>query len=248
VCQVKALVFRPIRKYERVNMRKFLKRLRKGIRTACLTTALATCWGVGQTAQVSAAPVEVRFSGTVSPVVNNVSHLFIIYSLGSSSIEDPLSAIQLGDFSAGQTTAFSVVTTMDVGSYDNLWWYVAGLYGNTTGGEYSEGVNGITLGIDASEGDSWSSYFSPSEADIFTHLLNDNPGNLPSFNWSWDGWYFSGYSGGIEITGSSTLFDFSVASNNGQINFESEIVPEPITIVLLGTGGFFVLRRRRDND
>ena len=226
-------------------MRRILRRLRKGIKTACLTALLATCWQAGQPAQVSAATVTIQFSGTVSPAVNNISHLFLIYGIGYSSIDYALSAVKLGDFPAGETTPFTVFTTTNAYSIDNLWWYTAGLYGDISRGEYSEGINGVTLGIDALEGDPWSSYFSSSEAIIFNHLLNDNPGNLPSFGESWNGWYFS-ISDGLEITASSVLFDFSTASNNGQISFESQIVPEPVTIVLLGAGGPFVLYRRRN--
>ncbi len=226
-------------------MRKILRRLRKGIKTACLAAVLATCWQVGQPAEVSAATVTVQFSGTVSPAVNDISHLFIIYGLGYSSIETPFGAIQLGDFSAGQTTAFTAFTTTNAQSYYNLYWYAAGLYGDVSGEQYVEGINGVNLGITASEGDPWSSYFSSSEASIFTHLLDDNPDNIPWFTGGLDGWHFGGVTGGLEITDSSVLFDFSTASNNGEISFESQIVPEPVTIVLLGAGGLFVLYRRR---
>jgi len=161
-----------------VNVRRFLKRLRKGIRTACLTAVLATCWQVGQPAQALATTVPVNFSGTVSPTDNDISNLFFIYGTGYSSIGYPLGAVKLGDFLAGETTPFSALAM--VSDSATMWWYTAGLYGDISGGGYNESINGVTLGITASEGDSWSTYFSQDEATTFTHLLNDDPGQLPA--------------------------------------------------------------------
>jgi len=222
-------------------MRRFLKRLRKGIRTACLTAVLATCWQVGQPAQALATIVPVRFSGTVSPAENDVSHLFLIYGTGYSSIGN-IWAVKLGDFLVGQTNPFSVtVTTHDAQS---LFWFVAGLYGDISSGQYTEGTNGVTAGVYATEGDLWDEHISINEATFFTDLLNDDSGKLASYA-TWRHPWHVDYLAGLEITASSPLFDFSQASNNGQISFESQIVPEPVTIVLLGTGGLFVLYRRR---
>ena len=227
-------------------MRKFLKRLRKGIRTSCLTAVLATCWQVGQLAPALATTVPVQFSGTVSPADTDISHLFFIYGTGYSSIGYPLGAVKLGDFLAGQTTPFSVLTI--VSDSRTMWWYTAALYGDISGGEYNESINGVTLGITASEGDSWSTYFSSQdEATTFTHLLNDDPGQLPAQGWSWSGWEFD-FDNGVEITDSRVLFDFTTASANGEIYIESEIVPEPLTLLLFGSGGIYVLCRRRQKD
>lgn len=225
-------------------MRSFLKQLRKGFKTACLTAALATCWQVGQTAEVMATPIEIQISGAVAPVTNDLSHLYFIYGTGYSSLFGPLDAVLLGDFTAGQTTPFSVTTTIN--DNETLWWYTASVYGDVSGGTYSEGTNGVTLGINASEGDPWSSYsYSYDEADFFDDILNDIPENLPEYSSIWNGWNGEQYSAGVEIADSSILYDFSTASSNGTITISTEIVPEPTTIVLLGTGGFFTLRRRK---
>ncbi len=223
-------------------MRKILRRLRKGIKTACLTALLATCWQVGQPAQVSAATETVQFSGTVSPAVNDLSHLFLIYATGVSSWIDDYGAVKLGDFPLGQTTVFSVLS--DIPYTWNLYWYTAGLYGDVSSGQYIAGENGVTLGINGTEGDSWSSYFSVSEETVFNYLLNDDVESLPSHWASWNGWHVD-YDCWLETAGTSILFDFSQASSNGEIYLESQIVPEPTTIVLLGAGGLFVLYRRR---
>ena len=222
-------------------MRKILRRLRKGIKTACLTALLATCWQVGRTAPVSAATVTLQFSGTVSPAFNDLSHLFLIYGTGYSSWYT-IDVVKLGDFSAGQSTSFMVFA--DVEDEPDFRWYTAGLYGDISDGQYVEGLNGVTLGIDGAEGHSWATYFPVPEETVFNLLLNDESGYPIPRPSSWSGWHEE-WNENPEISGSSILFDFTTASNNGQISFESQIVPEPVTIVLLGAGGLFVLYRRR---
>ncbi len=226
-------------------MRRFLKKLRKGIKTACVTATLVTCWSVGQPAQVSAAPVEIKFSGTVSPTVNDVSHLYLIYGSYMSGGVMDLGSTMLGDFSAGQTTAFSTT-----GSYydwpRSIIWCAAGLYGDVSSGQYIEGVNGVTLGIRASEGNSWEYYHPPDEGTVFNYLLNGTIENVQPDWWGWwhgDDWWDSEE---LEVTETINLCDFSSASSNGSLQVEAVIVPEPITILVLGTGGIFVLRRRQD--
>lgn len=232
-------------------MRRILKQLRKGLRTACVTAALATCWNVGQPAQAAIVEHAVNFSGTVSPTVDDLSHLYLIYGTGYSTIEHPLGAISLGDFLAGQTETFSVFANLwgyETPVKDGLWLYTAGLYGDVSSGQYVEGVNGVVLGINASESDLWETYFpSLDEETAFSDLLNDNPSLLPSFGTSWNGWH-SYYECDFEMADTNVLFDFSQASDNGLINIESEVVPEPITIFLFGSGGIFVLYSRRRKD
>lgn len=225
-------------------MRRVLKRLRKGIRTACLAAALATCWNVGQPAEALATTVTLEFSGTVSPTVNDLSHLFLIYATGYSSWFT-VDVVKLGDFPAGQSTSFLVWADAE---YDpGFRWYAAGLFGDISGGQYVEGLNGVTLAVDGTEGDSWDTYFSISEETLFAHLLSDQPGELRSRWYSWSGWH-TAWDQDLAFTDSSILFDFSQASNNGQIYIESQIIPEPITILLFGTGGLIVVQFRRRED
>ncbi len=93
-------------------MRKFLKQLRKGLRAACVTAALATCWNVGQSVAHAGYdigdPVTIQFSGSISPVENNLSHVFLIYCTGTSSWRSAMNLVEIGDFMAGQTGIFSV--------------------------------------------------------------------------------------------------------------------------------------------
>lgn len=222
-------------------MRRILKQLRKGLRTACVTAALATCWNVGQTAQAEI----VEFSGMVSPTENDISHLFLIYGTGYSQTIQNLDSINLGDFSAGQSTPFTVFDS--IGGGREFFWFAAGLYGDISSGQYIEGVNGVTLGIDGTEGDLWSSYFSESEEGVFSQLLNDQPGTLGITSGWWEGWNVD-YDSYLEVVDMSALYDFSQASDNGQIYIESEVVPEPITILLFGSGGIFVLYSRHRKD
>ena len=231
-------------------MRRLLKKLRKGVKSACLTAALVTCWSVGQPAQVLAAPIELlKFSGTVSPAVNDVSHLYLIYGTYWSGDLWGLGSTKLGDFSAGQTTAFSVLG--DFGHSHEIWWCAAGLYGDVSGGQYIEGVNGVTLGINASEGNSWA-YYSPlvDEGTVFTYLLNGTIENVHPDWWDRGSWYNDTCYGTEELEFSETinLFDFSSASSNGSLYVEAEIVPEPISIILFGAAGMLVLPRRRPKE
>jgi len=220
-------------------MRRFLRRLRKGLKTACLTAVLATCWQVGQPAQALATTVPLNFSGTVSPTANSISNLFLIYGTGFSGVYQDFHAIKLGDFSAGQTTPFSVTGTA---TYDDeIYWAAAGLYGDTSGGQYTEGVNGVTLCVMAREGDPWSWKMSISEETMFQYLLNNDYENLAQDHFRTG--HINPY---VHVP--YDLFDFSEASINGEIYVEAEIVPEPITIILLGAGGIVVLRRRRHQD
>jgi len=229
-------------------MRKFMKQLRKGLRTACVTTALATCWQIGQPTDVSAAIETVRFSGTISPTSHSLSHVFLIYGTGYSSLENDLRSVKLADIVVGgQDNVFSVLAEIE--DETSLWWYVAGLHGNVGGGQYIENTNGVALGIQATEGNSWEQSYSHSmdENTAFGHILNDNPELLPDFYWGWDGWDWN-YGNGIEINESKNLYTFSSATEAGQIQIQSEIVPEPITILLFGSGGFVVLCRRRKEE
>jgi hypothetical protein len=227
-------------------MLKFLRKIRKGFRTACLAAALTTCWQLGREANAAINPllnegdeVTLRFSGTVSPTTNNISRLFLIYETGTSSWGH-FNLINLGDFIAGQSSSFSVLGNGYY--YPEFSWYVAGLYGDITGDKYIEGTNGVVLGIYAQVGDLWNSHSEYDESWIFSQLLNDKPSGYQYYvNYSRHGDYES-Y---LEVSESSVLFDFSNASNNGNMQFQSEIIPEPISIVLLGGGGMIVVAFRR---
>jgi len=123
-------------------MRRILKQLRKGLRAACVTAALATCWNVGQSAQAALEigdPVSVQFSGTVSPTVSDLSHVYLIYGTGTSTYaEYGLNALLLGDYSVGNLNTFSVQG--DAVYSGHILWFVAGLYGDISSGHYSEGI------------------------------------------------------------------------------------------------------------
>ncbi len=224
-------------------MRSFFKGLRKSLKAACLTATLATCWQLGQPAEVMAEPVQVQISGTVSPGIQ-VTDLFFIYGTGYSSFIESYSTVKLGDFASGQATPFLALDT--VKSEREFFWFVAGLYGDISGGQYVEGLNGVTLGINASEGDSWASSISIDEEVLFGYLLNDESEKLPEYSGNWLGWHvdFDSY---LKMSGTSTLFNFSNASSNGIITVSTEIVPEPLTMILFGAGGLYVLHRRRES-
>jgi hypothetical protein len=232
-------------------MLKFLRKIRKGFRTACLTATLTTCWQIGQVVKADISPlpnwgdeVTLNFSGSVSPSTKNLSHLFLIYGTSYSGVPYSLFTIKLGDFTAGLSTPFSVSGSA---LYDEtLSWYTIGLYGDISSGQYIEGTNGVTLGItNVAEGDQWSWRFFTSEEMVFTNLLNDTPQNIYSNLWD-ESWHCQN-GAGLNITDSSVLWNFSNASNNGQIEITSEIVPEPISIILFGGGGMIVVVFRRRN-
>jgi hypothetical protein len=225
---------------------KFLRKFRKKFKTACLTAALATCWQVGQAAKADTPnwgdEITLQFSGTISPSTHKLSHLFLIYGTGYSGLTNGPWVVKLGDFPAGQSSSFSVQGPALY--HESLFWAVAGLYGDVSGGQHIEG-NGVTLGVVGDEGDSWEwhSYW-VSEEEMFGHLINDNSAQLASDGAliSWP--HLERYCG-LETSTTSDLFDFSQASNNGQMEMTSEIVPEPVSIILFGTGGLIVTALRR---
>jgi len=234
-------------------MRKFLRRLKKGFKTACLTTALVTCWNIGHSTPVNAAlnfgdPITMKFSGTVSPATNDISNLYLIlvYGSGSSSIGRHFSAVKLGDFTANQTTAFTVYD--DTIYRYSLYWATAGLYGDTSGGQYNANINGVTIakpGIDP--GESWDSHMFTNINTMFDYLLNDNEAQLAQYHCK----YFY-YDDDYDYTSSGEtvpLYDFSTATANGEMFIQYEIVPEPTSLVLFAAGVYIFSRyRRRDED
>ncbi len=235
-------------------MLKFLRKFRKKFRTACLTAALATCWQVGQAANAEISypswgdEVAFKFTGTVSPSTNSLSHMFLIYGTGSSgTIDFPLGFIDLGSFEKEQVTSFSALGDAHYAEF--VWWFTAGLYGDTSSGQYIPGTNGVTLGILASVGDSWD-FRTPivdAETTAFACLLNNTPENLTISDYWEQGWHIDepAY---MVLNASSDLYDFSTAVKNGQMEFTLEIIPEPVSIVLFGTGGMIVVALRRRNQ
>jgi hypothetical protein len=231
---------------------KFLRKIRKGLRTACLTAALTTCWGIGQVAKAEITPmyhngdaVAFQFSGTVTPTQNNISHLFFIYGTGYSSLEFGPWTMKLGDFPAGQSNTFSVQLNATFG--ESAYWIVAGLYGDISSGQYIEGTNGVVLGINDSEGSSWRWNYHLTQQTAFSALLDDNPGGQFTFFLNEGGIRHGGWYGyeWQEFTDSSILFNYSPANNNGQIQLNVEVVPEPVSIILFGGGGMIVIALRR---
>jgi len=226
-------------------MRKFLKSLKKGLRTACVAAALATCWNVGQSAKAAYQNgdiVNVQFSGTISPTVNDLSHVFLIYCTGTSGSRSSMNVLKLGDFAAGETSTFSVTGEA---VYDSvLYFLVAGVYGDITAGQYTEGTNGVTLNKNYSS--IWNNIIGTTEETMFEYLCNDNVSALTGLAHS--GYYNYSYIMYLEGTRSINLYDFSDPTENGTGSITATIVPEPITILLFGSGGVWIIRRwRREN-
>ncbi len=228
-------------------MRKFLKRIRKGFKTACLSAVLATCWQAGQVAQADM--VTVQISGTVSPTVSNISHLYLLYGTGSSDMYIK-ARINIGDCSAGQNLAFQEEVTFEHWSWEsNTCFGAIGLYGDI-GEEYTPGINGVTLGLETAEqGDLFDSHCygdyegnSYDEEDVFNILLDNDLQQMEHI-------YISPmliiYAEDLHVSGTLYLYNFSGASANGQIDVHAAI-PEPVSLVLFGTGlTIFVAGRRR---
>jgi hypothetical protein len=239
-------------------MRKFLKQLRKGLRAACVTAALATCWNVGQSAQAAYNPdyndgdrVTIQISGTISPAINDLSHVFLIFCTGASSWQSEFQAIELGNFAAGQDGIYSVQA--NVLYYANSYWIVAGLYGDLSSGQYIEGVNGVTLNARYNsqdiyhDYDSWNDFVYRPELEMFGYLLDDDIQNL-SVNVYSEYKYMNGGIDWLDFTGSADLYDFSDPAHNGTVEINCIVIPEPMTILLLGSGGIVVLRRKRRKE
>lgn len=246
-------------------MRRILKQLRKGIRAACVTAAVATCWNVGEPV-AHANPgwgdqVTIQVSGTVKPAEKDLSHVFLIFCTGASSWQSDYQAVHLGDFDAGQSGAFSIQANA---KYDPVsYWIIAGLYGDISGGQYVEGTNGVTLNAMYDSGDVWSddwadffkriyqpdigdAVLSRSQSDMFTYLLNGDIAKLTEEVY-WDYKYMTN-SSDLEFTMTAALYNFSVPTQNGTVEITSTVIPEPTTVLLLGAGGVvaLVLKRRRN--
>jgi hypothetical protein len=232
-------------------MRRFLKKLRKGLKTACLAAALATCWNVGQVAKADYGwdELNLKVTGTILPTENNVSNLYLLYGLNNSYVH-AFYVTNLGNFPAGVTSDFTIYMTVpyDEDLFDSddrkMYWEAVGLYGDISGGVYDEGVNGVTLGVDGAAGDSWSSHcWWGDEWEVFNAILNYGQDFL-LWSYYFSPWYYDDFQN--QYTNLSIdLFDFSTASYNGQIQFEVEVVPEPVSIFLFGTGGLIVIAMRR---
>jgi hypothetical protein len=232
-------------------MRKFLKKLQKGLKTACLTAALTTCWQVGQVAKADYGwdEITLKVTGTFSPTENDVSNLYLLYGLNNSYVH-AFSVTNLGNFPAGVTSDFSIYMTVPYdedlfGDDTNIYWEAVGLFGDVSGAQYIEGINGVTLGVVGAAGDSWSSHCWRDEGEVFNQILNDGQDSLL---WSHDfyPWYYDDFQDQYASL-IINLFDFSDASYNGQIQFDAEVVPEPVSIVLFGTGGMIIVYLRRRN-
>ncbi len=232
-------------------MRRIIKRLRKGLKTACLTVTLATCWGVGQQAQ--AAEIELqntvdmyRFTGIVEPTANDLSKLLLIYGTGNSYIfTDGPYVVSIGDFSAGASTSFDVTGEACAGERE-LWWMAVGLYGDISSGKYNtDGSNGVTVSLNpSSAGYNWNSIFDTSDEEtVFDYVYNEDIENLKIWAASEEKLqYDSDYE--YEFSDSCTLYDFSEATANGTITFDVQVVPEPVSVILAGIGGIMVMRKR----
>jgi hypothetical protein len=85
---------------------------------------------------------------------------------------------------------------------------------------------------------------------MFNNILSDDVDALTTYShpYQYKGscWQYEEFSyPDKNLTDSATLWDFSQAVNNGQIQLEAEIVPEPVTMVLFSGGWVFMVASRR---
>ncbi len=239
-------------------MRKFFKRLRKGLQVTCISVTMITCWSAGQSAQAAISPQKssasnqkmIHFSGLVAPTENDISHLYLLYgTAGSGSLDYGPYIVYLGEtFAEDEVTSYSAYTEEIPSNYHNYSkaWMVVGLYGDISSDQY-DGLghtNGVTVSLNSSYADtSWSHIFGlPDEETIFDSILNGETESLLAWAASVGKW--ASMSVDVDY---NNMYDFSTAAYNGEIEIHADIVfvPEPLTVFLVGAGGVIAWRRKR---
>ncbi|MCP4709065.1 MAG: PEP-CTERM sorting domain-containing protein [Planctomycetes bacterium] len=216
-----------------------------------LIIGLVTSWGTVSTASADVILEDPHYvSGGITPT-QPLNDVFLVANYVS---ETPLSYVQLafpiGSIPANIETTFEVILP-DIVDYTETRYY-------TIMGNSAYDVNlGFTPAIAAdliTNGTSWAAYFSesfqPTEASVTNWLELANTLELGGFLDVNSGLSPLKLGVGIDNYGdtvTSGLVDFCSASDGGDIWIREGRVPEPITMLLLAPGMFFIARRRRQN-
>jgi hypothetical protein len=199
-------------------------RLLHALRSACLATAVVTAWGA---APASATSVDAV--GTISPTVQGLTDVYLLYGTNCSGSFCSGFAVRLPDAPAGVATPFDVPLA-DAG-FGDQWMIAAGVPGPTQ--------VGATFAAPGPVGSPW--VFSTSEVTIAAALSAGDTATLAS--------WFQSEAGAIASVGfgsGGAIVDFSNGVANGTAFADVVVVPEPETLALVAFGsGLLLLRRRR---
>ncbi len=234
-------------------LNKWLKK--KGLKAACMAAGLATAWGGGEAEAASNKPFGAvaetyRVSGTITPSRELRSvYVATYFRNGSSerSILHPIGVVVPGQ----QTTVFQFDVHLWEGFLDE-----PGIsQGYTVYGLYDDASNGVTVGLDQTNGQTavnnsltWPQYFGtlsyiPTENQVAGWLRNGDSELTWLLGLGING--YEHFSVGDEFGQALKLVDFSGAVDNGSAFAEIAITPEPMTFLLVGPGLAVFLRPRR---
>ena len=248
------------------------KSIRIFIKNVCIATSFILCFSLGQTAYGSFSEFiltnedfEFQISGTVSPATDNITHLYFVYGTGESSLEDMQNIVFLGEFSGGETQPFYITRQFSNNGEvtyhkdDSIWWYVAGVYGQTNNGVYDDNINGVTLAMDnLEEGKTWfesvngplfddGEDYSTDEAVVYNKLVSHDLEVLGKYESSAPQWFKSVDSGWAINNVTIDLYSYSVAAEKSStMTITTVVIPEPLTIFLLVAGSVCITCRPRN--
>ncbi len=203
-----------------------------GLKAACAAATLATCWAGSASAFIIIAP-DATLNTNLSVALNNVH---MVYGLNFSSLAYA-DVTNLGSIPTGptQTAVFlddNVSADPPAASFpDSLYWAILGTFGTD-----QVAVSMSPSFASGNVGQSWEDTFFDSEIDIYNALVGGDTTTLENF-----------VSNNVFILlvpfgNDATVGNFSNMTINGPATL---LVPEPVSLGLVGVGAMVLLGRRR---
>lgn len=203
-----------------------------GLKAACAAAAMATCWAGPASAEVVVP--NATLESDLSVALENV-HL--VYGLNFSYLAHG-SATALGDIGVGPTV--TPVFLVDNITADNPWatfpeslsWSMLGTYGDD-----GVAISAWPLWADNNLGEAWADldFGSTTESDLYDALVSSDMSTIMDFV---SDYYHIML---VPYGDQATVANFSNLSINGS----AILVPEPLSLGLIGVGALVLLGRRR---